>query len=384
MELIFVYVPLSIYIILLIGAIMAWCFLDKKKNQEIFPFQEKITVLIPVRNEAKTIQLLLEDLNNQSFPTQQFEVIVLDDYSTDETASIVGAFMPHAHFSLRIFQPTQTNLSRYSPKKQAITQGVEAALGTIILTTDGDCRVGPQWIEAYARFYAQTNAVFVAGPVTFSTPITHSVVRKITTWVQIVEFASLIGSGACAIAIKKPNMCSGANLSYKKDAFEVVNGYQGNEEIASGDDEFLLHKMAIQFPNNYYFIKEQKAIVETTAHQNWMSFYHQRKRWASKWKSYQSVVPTLLAIFIFWVNISSLYVLMNGLVGGFISVSSYFLLVRWFIEYVFLALVLRFLNKSTGILYILFVQLIYPFYVLFFGIVAQKKSPYIWKERSMT
>lgn len=385
MELIFVFIPLSIYIFLLIAALFSWLSMNKKRVQaDCFSLQEKITVLIPVRNEAATILLLLEDLNKQSFPRSQFEVIVLDDYSTDETALLVQSFLPKAQFQLRLIQPIQTPFSRYSPKKQALTQGVAAAEGTIILTTDGDCRVGSRWIEAYARFYSRTNAAFVAGPVTFCAPHFASTFGKIITWMQIVEFASLIGSGACAIAVKKPNMCSGANLSYKKEAFNMVNGYEGNEEIASGDDEFLLHKMAAHFPNGFFFIKDQEAIVETSAHQSWASFYYQRKRWASKWKQYQSILPTLLAIFVFWVNVSSIYLFINGLMNGFSDDGSYFLFTRWFLEGLFLVFVLQFFRKSTAIYFIPWVQLVYPFYVLFFGIIAQKKSSYIWKDRSMT
>lgn len=385
MELVLVFIPLILYVFFLIYALIIWLSMDNSiKKTDSYLFQEKITVLIPVRNEAATIRLLLEDLNEQSLSPSQFEVIVLDDYSTDETASLVRSFFPQARFPLRIIQPIPTPFSRYSPKKQAITQGVAAAEGTIILTTDGDCRVGPRWVEAYARFYAQTKAVFVAGPVTFASPNLSPLATKINTWMQVVEFASLIGSGACAIAVKKPNMCSGANLSYTKEAFHAVNGYQGNEEIASGDDEFLLHKMAAHFPENFFFIKNQDAIVETAAHQNWASFYHQRKRWASKWKQYQSILPTVLAIFIFWVNVSSIYLVINGLLHDFWGIGSFLLSSRWIFEGIFLTFILQFLKKKRAIPFIPLVQLIYPFYVLFFGIIVQKKSSYIWKDRSMS
>mgnify|MGYP006192432181 FL=1 len=385
MELVLVFIPLFVYVFSLIYVLIVWLSMGNlSQKTDNYLFQEKITVLIPVRNEAATIRLLLEDLNKQSLPPSQFEVIVLDDYSTDETASLVRSFMLQARFPLRLIQPIPTPFSRYSPKKQALTQGVAEAEGTIILTTDGDCRVGPRWIEAYAQFYSKTKAVFVAGPVTFSSPNFSPLVTKISTWMQVVEFASLIGSGACAIAIKKPNMCSGANLSYTKEAFNAVKGYQGNEEIASGDDEFLLHKMASHFPEKFFFIKNQDAIVETAAHQNWASFYHQRKRWASKWKQYQSLLPTVLAIFVFWVNVSSIYLLINGLLYGFWGIGSLFLGSRWILEGIFLTFILQFLKKKRAILFIPLVQVIYPFYVLFFGIIAQKKSSYIWKDRSLT
>jgi hypothetical protein len=71
----------------------------------------------------------------------------------------------------------------------------------------------------------------------------------------------LVGSGACAMMIGKPNMCNGANIAYPKAVFEEVNGFDGNEHIASGDDEFLMHKIAEKYPNQIVFAHYQPNIV---------------------------------------------------------------------------------------------------------------------------
>ena len=124
----------------------------------------RITVIIPVRNEAANIGLLLTDLSQQTY--SNFEVIVADDSSTDQTLSIVQDYARHASFTVRPL--ALANERTASPKKRAITQSIAIAEGTLIITTDGDCRVGPDWLASFAAFYQQTGANLISGPVTFS------------------------------------------------------------------------------------------------------------------------------------------------------------------------------------------------------------------------
>jgi cellulose synthase/poly-beta-1,6-N-acetylglucosamine synthase-like glycosyltransferase len=202
--------------------------------------------------------------------------------------------------------------------------------------------------------------------------------------VQAVEFSSLIGSGACAMIIRKPNMCNGANLAYLKSVFHEVRGFAGNENLASGDDEFLMHKIAARYPDNVCFLKSQDAIVETQAHDSMKSFYYQRKRWASKWKHYNSGLTTALAVFIFLANFSllvaaGLYLADKLTLQNLLIIFS----IKFSAEFVFLMLVLSFLRKKKLIWLIPFIQFIYPVYVSFFGLIAQGKNEYIWKGRKL-
>nr|WP_299418917.1 glycosyltransferase [uncultured Emticicia sp.] len=355
----------------------------------------KISVIIPVRNEAENILFLLQDLEKQTYPKQNFEVIIADDDSTDDTLKIVQAFQKHTNINLIINQlPPKTNNT--SPKKRAIDSSIKLASGQLITTTDGDCSVGEKWLESIANFQAQTGAYLVSCAVTFFEAQRHkdSKAQKSTilflnidlffTNIQIVEFASLIGSGACAMFIQKPNMCNGANLTYLKSVFYEVNGFSGNEGLASGDDEFLMHKIAAKYPDKVRFLKSQDTIVETKAHTSCRSFYNQRKRWASKWKHYENWQTTALAVFVFVAN------LVVPLTFGFcffdfISTQTLFLVLalKFSTEFIFLSLVISFLRKKSLIWLIPFVQIVYPLYVVFFGLVAQKQGEYVWKGRKL-
>jgi cellulose synthase/poly-beta-1,6-N-acetylglucosamine synthase-like glycosyltransferase len=332
-----------------------------------------ITVVIPVRNEASNIINLLNDLSQQTYT--RFEVIVADDSSTDATLAIVQQYAQTASFALLPLPIVNEHTA--SPKKRAITQSIASAKGKLIVTTDGDCRVGPDWLATIATFQRKTNARLISGPVTFTTE--HTVFDAL----QTVEFASLIGSGAGTMTLGFPTMCNGANLCYVKEVFAEVGGFAGVDHIASGDDELLMHKIAARYPDGVQFLKNPGAIVRTQAHQSWQAFYHQRKRWASKWRAYTSYGPSLLAVFVFLSNAAPVVASLSWFFGLLnYEVALFVIAAKVLPEFLFLRQVLVFLQKKSVVGVIPLTQLLYPLYVLFFGLAAQGKG-YVWKERNL-
>ena len=177
-------------------------------------------------------------------------------------------------------------------------------------------------------------------------------------------------------------MCNGANIAYTRQVFEEVNGFVGNEHLASGDDEFLMHKIAQKYPTDIHFLKAKSAIVRTKVQENFQSFFQQRRRWASKWSHYQQFSTTALAIYIFLVNFLLIFTFTNWVIGIY-SLKYLFeiFVLKCGIESLFLAIVLQFLGHSKKIIWIPVIQIIYPFYVVFFGIIAQFNQKYSWKGR---
>lgn len=173
-------------------------------------------------------------------------------------------------------------------------------------------------------------------------------------------------------------MCNGANLAYTREVFEEVNGFAGNENVASGDDEFLMHKIAKKYPDKVFFNPVFDAIVRTASQENLTHFYQQRRRWASKWKHYDNWQVSALAVFVFLANLSVLvaYCMLDNYFGKGI------LLLKFSAEFYFLYSVIKFLGYQSKAKYIPIVQLIYPFYVVFFGLLAQGKG-YRWKGRRL-
>ena len=332
-----------------------------------------ITVIIPVRNEAETIITLLDDLSRQSYPS--FEVIVADDSSTDNTLALIQQYAQRATYALYPLPLTDERTA--SPKKRAISESITRATGTLIVTTDGDCRAGPDWLATVAAFYQKTGAKLISGPVTFM------VEQTAFDQLQTVEFASLIGSGACTLALGLPTMCNGANLCYEKRVFTEVGGFAGVDHLASGDDEFLMHKIAERYPGGVRFLKSPQAIVQTGPHRSWRAFYNQRKRWASKWRAYTSYLPSVLAVFIFLSNLAPVVAVL-GWIFGFLNGNTALVVIglKALPEFLFLRQILVFLQKKSSVGVIPLTQLLYPFYVLFFGLAAQGKG-YVWKGRKL-
>ena len=336
-----------------------------------------ISVIIPVRNEALHIGALLKDLNHQSYDPGLFEVLIVDDDSSDKTPYILETFAKNSTIPLKIIR-LHPSVGVLSPKKRALQAAIAQATGELIVTTDGDCRVGPDWLTSLAECFQSGGVKMISGPVTFIGE------KSIADQLQTVEFSSLIGSGAASIAAGSPSLCNGANLAYEKKTFEEVGGFADNLHLASGDDEFLMHKIAARFPGSIRFLKDPRAIVRTVPHVSWRGFYGQRKRWASKWKHYRNPTSVILALYVFACNAVLLLALALGL---FDSLSWKEVLVilftKWVPEWVFIGGVLYFLGKQKSWLYIPLVQLIYPFYVTFFGLAVQKPT-YVWKGRKLS
>jgi cellulose synthase/poly-beta-1,6-N-acetylglucosamine synthase-like glycosyltransferase len=339
-----------------------------------------ISVIIVVRNEAEHITALLEDLNYQNYPADQFEVIITDDGSTDGTDELVQQYQQRARFSLRLFT-LSTEVHLRSPKKQAIAAAIAQAKGELIVHTDGDCRVGKQWLSVIEDCYRNRQACLISGAVTFTEEA--SLLEKM----QTVEFSSLMGSGACSLAWGFPTMCNGANLAYPKAVFEEVDGFAGIDHLASGDDELLMHKIARRYPGRLVFLKHPDTIVRTRAQPTLHQFFQQRKRWASKWNAYQDRKISLLAIFVFISNAALIAAAVLTVLGKY-PIWAFILQawVKFLAEFLPLACFVSYLQKPPQafmrILLIPLVQVIYPFYVAFFGLAAQRKG-YYWKGRKM-
>ena len=229
-------------------------------------------MLVPVRNEEQHIANLVQDLIAQNYPIALFNIIIIDDHSTDQTATIVRSF---SNSNLRLLQLSiEKPINSY--KKRAIATAIAECDSELIITTDGDCRMGSDWIASIVSMYEQEQCQLISSPVAYHQE------KSLAEKIQTVEFELLIAAGAACIQNKFPNTCNGANLAYTRAAYHAVGGFKGIDELASGDDELLLHKIHKQFPDGLRFLKESSAIVYTEAKGTLRSFYQQRKRWASK------------------------------------------------------------------------------------------------------
>lgn len=357
----FLSLVLMIYSGFLVVLIVGWRRTWRAANANNRIPERAISILVAVRNEAEHIKNLLKSLSGQHY--SNFEVIVVDDHSHDQTAAIVKGWK----------EPNVKLLSNAGDgKKMAITTGVRAAQGDIIATIDGDCQAGPDWLEAINSYFSDEKINMLIGGV-----------RIERSWnffsvLQSIEFASLIGAGAASLAWGFPVMCNGANLAYRREIFQRIGGYEGNMHIASGDDEFLMHKIRKAYPGSIRFLADRDAVV-TTKPASVHSFLMQRLRWAAKWRFSFSVISKLIAVFILAVQ-GSLLITWGYLLLEYDGLLGIALFIKIGLEAIFLITVCRFMSVRWNWLAFMLLQLLYPLYVLVVGIFANIFS-YTWKGR---
>lgn len=329
------------------------------------------SVIIPVRNEEANIARLIGGLMAQSYPKELYSVILVDDHSEDATMDIAKTELEKSGLD---YQLVSLQDFQVYGKKQAISKGVNVASGEIVITTDGDCLIPEDWIKAYAGFYSLQDYQMVLGPVKMKG-------EGFFTKIQAVEFAGLVGMGASNLQAGLPGMCNGANLSYKKSAFVEVNGYEGNLQIASGDDEFLLQKIFNRYPRSVGYLKSQKAVVETSAKPTLGSLIGQRLRWSGKWKFHKSWYVKLMAVLVFLnytISILSFWMVFGDLKNTLFFVAIFIL--RWLVLYRYEKPILRFFGIPGALGYALVIEIIYPYFVVFLGF-ASMFGEYSWKGR---
>lgn len=332
--------------------------------------QSRISVVVAARNEEKNIHFLLHALSAQTLAPALFEVIIVDDYSTDGTAAVVENF---SALPVRLLRPSVP--AEQSSKKRAIEAGVHAALGSLIVTTDADCIPGPRWLETIHNFYTATSANFIAAPVKF----THNL------WpfqsFQALDFMVLQGITAASVTMDALTMCNGANLAYRKKDFINVNGFDGIDHVATGDDMLLMYKIRKQTAGRVFYLLDKDAIVKTAPAKGLIGFIRQRKRWASKSFVYDDkrILPVLVFVYLF--NFLFVALLAAGFwKPAFWSLGLWCLIGKTAIELPFVLMVSKFYQERRLLWYFPFFQ---PFHILYTVVIGllSRSGRYEWKGR---
>lgn len=328
------------------------------------------SIVIPVRNEEKTIEKLLTCLEYQEYDKNKYEVIVVDDFSEDNTYDYITSLKNQFEMDLKTVALDNV---RASGKKRAITLGVETAKYDFIITTDADCQMGPLWLASYATMAEKSK--FIAAPVVLKGD-------GLFSRLQQSEFSGLIGFGAVTMTNGSPSMCSGANLGFDKSAFFEVGGYADNLNIPSGDDEFLQYHVYQKHPDKVSFLKSKSAIVVTSTHTLFSKFINQRIRWTSKWKYHKNFKLRVTAVLFFCDHLLFLGGLGLTLAGNLpVYIVPLILVLRWIASCIYLFPIQKFLGLLTNGWSLLLLQIIYPFHVLFMGL-NSIFGRYTWKGRN--
>jgi len=325
---------------------------------------------------------------------------MVDDASEDASVQICSAFIS-SHPEIQINLLENLRFSN-SPKKDAISTAIKNAGFEYIITTDADCEIPKNWLQAFNEIILETGAKLVAGPVKMAEPSKggkplSSQIKMTGTspnlntnqenrWLkyfqafQEMDFMSLQAAGAGGVGLGKAFMCNGANLCYEKSAFLKADGFSGNDDISSGDDVFLLQKFT-EKKLPVYFLKCAEAIVITKPQQDLTTLISQRIRWAAKTPAYKSSFAKLVGLMVLFMNFSLV-------IGSFLTLFSIFpyepLLFAFFFKFILDFTLLfhsaEFFDRKDVLRNYFWSSLIYPVFSSYVAILSLFSS-YEWKGR---
>lgn len=330
-----------------------------------------VSVVIPVRDEEENIEKLLNSLAHQNYSA--FEIIVVNDHSEDETLKAIEL----SNIPCRLF-----NLSKSSGKKAALTEGINNAKGKWIITLDGDVTIDSNLITRLISMGINSDAVMVCGMVILQGEKDKN---NFLSRFQTMEFGILQFCGMAALYEHNILVNSGANLAFRKDAWEKVGGYENHISVASGDDSFLMFDLDKEFPGR--ISASADAVVTSATVPTFKELLNQRIRWAGKTKHYDNryvkqigAIVLLSAIGfilmpILFVNCSGISSVLLAIYTSIVSlriVSEIILLKSWSGKY----------DRHFSITESILMSLVHPFFIGLL-LVLQPFNKSVWKGRKL-
>ncbi|MET6998893.1 glycosyltransferase [Chitinophaga defluvii] len=366
------------YGLLMLGYGYGWKQLKKFVPAKPVSGNTLVSVIIPARNEAANLPILLQALQQQTYPAHLLEIIIIDDFSTDDTAAIIADFPAPNVKLLRMSDHLNATQRLNSYKKKAIEMAIAQCTGTLIVTTDADCVMGPRWITTMVQFYETYQPKFIAAPVSFYKE--HNFFKTL----QSLDFMTMQGITGAAVQLKAGTMCNGANLAYEKQAFYDVGGFTGIDNIASGDDMLLMCKIYNAYPDGVMYLKNEDAIVKTLPMDTLRDFMNQRIRWSSKADKYEDkrIFWVLLLVYLFNFCLLAIGVL-TPFVPGTWPWLLILLLFKLTLELFFLLPVAAFFHKAKLLVWFIPGQLFHIPYIVAAGWLG-KFGSYEWKGRQVS
>jgi glycosyltransferase involved in cell wall biosynthesis len=318
----------------------------------------------------------LDSISKLDYPNELFEIILVDDASTDSSIKIIENFkQKNTQFNLKVIPNSRKSLS---PKKDAIETAIACSNFDWIYTTDADCVLLENNLTKANDFIQQNNPYFIAGIVQYQCD--NSLVEQF----QKMDWLSLTGFTLSGFGWKKPMICSGANLVYRKDIFMKLGGFEGNKHVSSGDDVFLLQKFQTHYPEKVHYLFSTDNFIQTKPLKTWKAVFEQHKRWMAKSGSVNNIYVKVIGLIVLATNMSWIILLFGALF--YTKFFQYFLLfftLKLLLDGLFFVYVSHKVKQSISIKYLIISYIIYPFFSVWVSI-AGLATDYQWKDRKFS
>ncbi|MFB9056278.1 glycosyltransferase [Mariniflexile ostreae] len=333
----------------------------------------KFSIIIPFRNEAENLPELLKSVKALKYPKAFFEIIFVDDDSDDKSTRIIQEFILKEDINITVILNERHSSS---PKKDAISTAIKRAKNEWVITTDADCVLAACWLDSFNQFVQKTKAKCVAAPIKYTSA------NNFLNRFQLLDILSLQAATIGGFGLGKPFLCNGANFAYERDLFYELDGFEGNNAIASGDDVFFLEKVYNKYPNRVHYLKCKDAIVKTKPQGTWALLLSQRIRWAAKATAFQNGFGKLTGGLVLLANtLVAVLIVFSIFNAKQVEVLLYVLIIKCIADCLLIFNAASFFNQRDVLKSFIVAFLFYPFFSLYV-VLKSTTSNYNWKART--
>ncbi len=336
---------------------------DIHSNDEI-----KISVVIAARNEEHTLPKLLKDLENQSYSKDLYDVILVDDHSERKISEL--PYIKNIPKNFIVSSLTEDDFG----KKKALLHGSKISNSELLLFTDADCRLHPDWIRSHAMKFVNDKPGLIIGLVDYCSD------QGLLKLFFRFDFISLVITGAGSSYLGKHTLCNGANLAVKRDLY-LSMANRLHPDIPSGDDVFLLHEIKKSSRETISVLKSKQSIVKTQPPVSLSEFINQRIRWSSKGKYYLDIDTLFLSFLVLITNILvSLLIVMCFVYPSWAWILLSPIFIKTIADGFIIGSGLKYFGKAFKLWPLPVFEFIYPIYMLS-AAVGGIVNAFTWKSR---
>ena len=254
---------------------------ESKREKQSIP----ISVIICAKNEAKNLSKFLPLIINQQY--DNFEIVLINDASTDSTLDIMNAFK-EKHSNIKIVN-VENNEAFWGNKKYALTLGIKAAKNEHLLFTDADCKPSSKfWIQEMGLHFSEDKTIVLGYGKYITKKSLVNLLIRFETLLTVVQYFSYAKLGS-------PYMGVGRNLAYKRSEFFKTNGFISHIQIKSGDDDLFIQEAASK--ENTKISLNPNSFTESNPPLTFKEWFRQKRRHVSTASHYKAKHKFLLGLF---------------------------------------------------------------------------------------
>ncbi len=355
---------------------LKWCAVEPWQIPKGYAPKRRVCIAVAARNEEQNIQKLLDSLLLQDYPKNLLEIIVVDDYSTDQTAEVVRQIESE---QVQLLQLSDLNSGdeQNGSKKLAIQSAIAHTNADIIITTDADCVVNRSWVSCLVSYMEKHTYAYITAPIRIEPCETA------LHYYQALEMLGMNALTAFGIQTHKIILSNAANSCFTKSLFDRLEGFSEIDDIPSGDDVLFLRKVFAENPQHIGYCKSNAAIVSTMPLSGFSSLIHQRVRWASKYNRIAGKYTKIIMGFILFYLFSMLVSLLVAVAGYpyYLLIFGALLLFKLRADHWYLNNLSREFERPKWMRHFYKAFLIYPIVVLWTGLKSIFKPKFLWKNR---